>query len=95
MDLIIHFQITYHERINIDFSYYYLTKDNITIPSIDGLSKQLGDQVSQGLETEIRMELTEDWFTFVSYAFTEVELTKFLESVIGQDEFGECFCWTR
>ena len=82
-------QSYFNERINIDFSYYYLTKDNITIPSIDGLSKQLGDQVSQGLETEIRMELTEDWFTFVSYAFTEVELTKFLESVfVGQDEFG-------
>ena len=77
------------KRINIDVSYYYLTKDNITIPSRDGLSKQLGDQVSRGFETEIRMELLRDWFTFISYAYTEVELTKFFESVVvGQDEFG-------
>lgn len=76
-------------RINVDLSYYYLTKDNITIPAADGITKQLGDQLSKGFEAEIRIEPLKDWFTFISYAYTDAELTKFYESVPGgQDEFG-------
>ncbi|MFC2084099.1 TonB-dependent receptor [Bacteroidota bacterium] len=76
-------------RINVDLSYYYLNKDNISIPSMDGITKQLGDQVSKGFETEIRMEPLLSWFAFISYTYSDVELTKFYESVpIGQDEYG-------
>jgi len=82
-------QSHFGQKLNIDFSYYHLKKSNITIPSRDGLTKQLGDQVSNGFETEIRMEFLKRWFTFVSYAYTDAELTKFRESVaVGQDEFG-------
>jgi iron complex outermembrane receptor protein len=76
-------------RVNIDLSFYHLKKDNITIPSADGITKQLGDQTSTGIETELRIEPLRDWFLFVSYAYTDAELTKFNESVaVGQDENG-------
>ncbi|MCK5086505.1 MAG: TonB-dependent receptor [Melioribacteraceae bacterium] len=76
-------------RINVDLSYYHLTKDNISIPSTDGITKQLGDQISQGFETEIRVEPMRGWFAFISYAYSDVELTKFYESVpVGQDDYG-------
>ncbi len=76
-------------RINVDLSYYRLKKDNISIPSTDGITKQLGDQISKGIETEVRIEPLPNWFVFVSYAYTDAELTKFYESVpVGQDGNG-------
>lgn len=76
-------------RINVDLSYYHLKKDNISIPSSDGITKQLGDQVYKGIETEIRIEPLRGWFAFISYAYSKAELTKFYENVvIGQDDFG-------
>jgi iron complex outermembrane receptor protein len=76
-------------RINIDLSFYHLKKDNISIPSTDGITKQLGDQTSKGVETEIRVEPLTDWFLFISYAYTDAELTKFTESIpVGQDDNG-------
>ena len=74
---------------SIDLAIYSLKKDNIAIPSTDGITKQQGDQTSKGFETEIRVEPLLGWYLFVSYAYTDAELTKFYESVpIGQDDYG-------
>lgn len=76
-------------RVNIDLSYYNLKKDNISIPSLDGITKQLGDQTSKGLEAEIRIEPIQSWFAFISYAYNDAELTNFHERVpVGQDAYG-------
>jgi outer membrane receptor protein involved in Fe transport len=62
----------------------------MAIPSNDGILRQLGNQRSKGFELELQTEPVSNWFTFVCYAFSDVELTQFREKVpIGMDEFGQ------
>lgn len=76
-------------RVNFDLAYYNITKEGISIPSLDGVSKQQGDLTSAGFEAEIRIEPIKNLFAFISYAYSDVELTKFNESVpVSQDEYG-------
>jgi iron complex outermembrane recepter protein len=76
--------------VNLDLAYYDLQKDNISIPAIDGISKQLGDQQSKGLEVDLAVEPMNNWFTFISYTYSDIKLTKFFEKVtIGSDEYGQ------
>jgi TonB-dependent siderophore receptor len=75
-------------QIQFDLSYYHLQKKNIAIPGFDGISKQLGDLLSKGIEVELQAEPLRNWFTNASYAYSDVELTKFHESVpVGADEY--------
>ncbi len=76
-------------RANLDFSYYHLEKENIAIPSNDGILRQLGNQRSKGIELELQTEPLSNWFTFICYGFSDVTLTQFSEKVpIGTDEWG-------
>jgi len=68
-------------RVNIDVAYYHLKKDNISIPTSDGLARQQGDMLSKGTEIEIRTEPFKNFFAFVSYSYSDAEMTKFLEAV--------------
>ncbi|MBN1783066.1 TonB-dependent siderophore receptor [bacterium] len=79
----------FDSRLNLDLCYYDLKKDNIAIPGMDGFSRLPGDQRSKGIEAEFQAEPVMDWFVFVSYAWTDAELTRFNEQVtVGQDAYG-------
>ena len=76
-------------RLNLDLAWYRLEKDNIAIPALDGIRRQLGDLVSQGVEVELAAEPLKRWFAFVSYSYSDVELTRFHERVtVGTDAQG-------
>jgi TonB-dependent siderophore receptor len=75
--------------VNLDLAYYNLQKDNIPIIGIDGISKQLGDQQSRGIEIDLSVEPMHKWFTFMSYSYSDAKLTTLYEKVtIGRDDFG-------
>ncbi|MFA8343560.1 MAG: TonB-dependent receptor [Rhodothermaceae bacterium] len=76
-------------RLNVDVAYYHLEKDDISIPSADGLSRQQGDMLSKGVEVEIRMEPLENLFTFISYAYSDAKMTKFNELIRSQVGNGQ------
>jgi iron complex outermembrane receptor protein len=62
-------------------AFYNLERDTIAIPDADGFTQQTGNQRSRGLEVELATQVPPDWFTFVSYAFNDSELTEFNENV--------------
>ena len=65
-------------------SVYALKRDNIAIPDSTGFLKQVGDQKSQGFELDFTAEPAKGFVTYVSYAFTDSELTEFADSVQTQ-----------
>ena len=76
--------------VNLDLAYYDLKKDNISIPAADGISRESGSQQSKGIELDLSAEPLQKWFTFLSYTYSDVELTKFSEKVtVGQDQYGQ------
>jgi iron complex outermembrane receptor protein len=56
---------------------YGLEKDNIAIPDETGVSRQVGDQRSRGVEVELASELPGGAYATFAYAFTDAELTRF------------------
>lgn len=79
----------FNGSVHLDFSYYHIEKENIAIPGNDGILRQLGNQRSRGIELQLQMEPVVNWFTFICYAYSDVELTEFRENVpVGQDEWG-------
>jgi len=62
-------------------SLYHLVRENIAIPDSTGLSRQTGDQRSQGIELDASVEPVAGWVTTASYAYTDAELTSFTELV--------------
>lgn len=65
---------------------YQLERDNIAIPDTSGVTRQLGDQRSRGLEFEFSAEARPGLVTFASWAWNDATLTRFAESVqVGPD----------
>ena len=62
-------------------SLFELQRDNIAIPDSSGLTRQVGDQRSRGMELELSAEARKGWVTYASYAYTDAELTRFAETV--------------
>jgi iron complex outermembrane receptor protein len=62
-------------------SLYALKRENIAIPDSTGLVKQDGDQRSRGFELDFTAEPSKGFVTYVSYAYTDSELTRFADSV--------------
>ena len=69
------------DRLRVSVAFYHLDKDNIGIPDATGVTVQEGDQQSRGMELEIMMHPTKNWHTFLSYALSDAELTRFAEMV--------------
>lgn len=59
---------------------YHLEKDNIAVPDQTGVTRQTGDQRSNGFELELQAEAQPGWFATASYAFTDAELTSFSQA---------------
>jgi iron complex outermembrane receptor protein len=66
---------------NATVAFYNLERDKIAIPDANGFTQQTGHQRSRGLEVELAAQVSPTWFSFVSYAFNDSELTEFTESV--------------
>jgi iron complex outermembrane receptor protein len=62
---------------------YQLKKNNLTISSSSSLAFLAGKQKSRGVELELMAEPVRQWQTFVAYAFTEPELTEFIDQIDG------------
>ena len=65
----------------VTLSAYHLERNDIAIPDATGVTRQNGDQRSQGFEVELSAEPTASWFAAASYAFTDAELTRYSEIV--------------
>ncbi|MBT4502270.1 MAG: TonB-dependent receptor, partial [Gemmatimonadetes bacterium] len=68
-------------RLHASLALYHLDKDNIGIPDATGVTVQNGDQRSRGIELEVMVHPVRNWHTFMSYAFSDAELTRFAEIV--------------
>lgn len=76
-------------RIHSTLAVYRIEKENIAIPDKNGLARQIGSQLSRGIEFEVQARMTQHCASIFSYAYTETELTRFHENVpVGQDEYG-------
>ena len=65
----------------VTLSGYHLERNDIAIPDATGVTRQNGDQRSQGFEVELSAEPTPSWFAAASYALTDAELTRYSEIV--------------
>ena len=68
-------------RSNATVAFYNLERDKIAIPDASGITQQAGNQRSRGLEVEIATQVSGTWFSFITYALNDSELTDFAESV--------------
>jgi len=69
-------------RLNANLAVYHLEKNNLLIPDSRGLSFLTGEQRSRGIEIDIAAQLARNWQGFITYAFTEAELTDFSEDIL-------------
>ncbi|MDZ7359938.1 MAG: TonB-dependent receptor [candidate division KSB1 bacterium] len=73
----------YNGRLHATVAAYHLKKNNLTISSSSSLAFLAGKQKSRGLELELMAEPVRQWQTFIAYAFTEPELTEFIDQIDG------------
>ncbi len=66
-------------KLHFNVAVYSLERENIPIRSSFGPQEEIGSQKSRGLELEISGNFGQGLFGFLSYAFTDAELTKFTE----------------
>lgn len=77
-------------KVRTTFALYRLDRENIAIPDANGISQQVGDQRSDGFEIEVAAEPIPRLRTFLSYAYTDAELTNFTQiALIGFDGQGQ------
>ena len=74
-------KLFYDGKMRTTFAVYELERDNIAIPDDNGFTQQAGDQRSRGFEFELAAEPLPRLRTFLSYAYTDAELTEFTERV--------------
>jgi TonB-dependent siderophore receptor len=63
------------------FAVYHIERENIAIPDETGVTRQIGDQKSNGFEFDFAITEMKPVSTFVSYAYNDSELTKFAELI--------------
>ncbi|MCB1055775.1 MAG: TonB-dependent receptor, partial [Acidobacteria bacterium] len=60
---------------------YRLERENIAIPDANGITRQTGDQRSQGVELELEAAPAPGWKARLAYAYDDAELTDFTQRV--------------
>jgi iron complex outermembrane receptor protein len=73
----------YNGKLHATVAAYHLKKNNLTISSSSSLAFLAGKQKSRGVEIELMAEPVRQWQTFIAYAFTEPELTEFVDQIDG------------
>jgi len=77
------------DKLRTTVAVYRLDRENIAIPDDNGVTQQVGDQRSDGVEVEIAAEPIPRLRTFFTYAYTDAELNNFTESTFtGFDQNG-------
>ena len=66
-------------KLRTSLAFYHLEKDRIAIIDATGVTAQLGDQESEGVELEISSSVRSGLHWTFSYAYTDAELTRFTE----------------
>ena len=69
-------------NLSANLAVFNLDKEHIAIPDDNGITQQLGDQRTRGLELELAARLAQGWYAQGTYAFLDAELTRFNESVM-------------
>ena len=69
-------------NLSANVAVFNLDKEHIAIPDDNGVTQQLGDQRTRGLELELAARLAQGWYAQGTYAFLDAELTRFNESVL-------------
>ena len=69
-------------NLTANLAVFNLDKEHIAIPDDNGITQQLGDQRTRGLELELAARLAQGWYAQGTYAFLDAELTRFNESVL-------------
>ncbi len=69
-------------NLSANLAVFNLDKEHIAIPDDNGITQQLGDQRTRGLELELAARLAHGWYAQGTYAFLDAELTRFSESVL-------------
>ena len=77
-------------KLLVNLAAYRLQRENIPITGNNAVTQQAGDQESTGFEVEIAAEPVPGLRTFFSYAYTDAELTSFVEC-LGFVSGGVCF----
>ena len=67
-------------HLNVNLAAFHLDKERIAIPDDNGITQQLGDQRTRGLELELATRQSQ-WYAQGTYALLNAELTRFRESV--------------
>jgi outer membrane receptor protein involved in Fe transport len=70
------------DKVHTTLALYELKRKNLPIPDDTGVIQQAGDQRSRGVELEIAAEPMPRLRAFLTYAYTDAELTEFAERVI-------------
>jgi len=76
-------------KLNATLAAYHLEKNNLLIPDFNGTSYLAGEQRSRGFEVDIILQAASNWQTFMAYAFTDAELTKFSEEILVSTPQGQ------
>lgn len=63
------------------FAVYHVQRENIGIPDATGITRQNGDQRSEGFEVEVGGIFAGSWNTSLAYAYNDSEFTRFSEIV--------------
>ncbi len=66
-------------KLRTTLAFYDLEKEKIAILDFTGVTAQIGDQQSQGVELEVASSFREGLNWTFSYAYTDAELTRFTE----------------
>ncbi len=69
-------------NLSINLAVFHLDKEHIAIPDDNGVTQQLGDQRTRGLELDLAARLHQSWYAQATYALLDAELTHFNESVL-------------
>ena len=67
-------------HLNVNLAAFHLDKERIAIPDDNGITQQLGDQRTRGLELELATRQSQ-WYAQGTYTLLDAELTRFRESV--------------
>lgn len=69
------------DRLHGTLAFYRIDRDNIAIPDANGVTRQTGDQRSQGVELELVAAPAPGWKARLAYAYNDAELTEFRQQV--------------
>jgi len=71
----------FDRKLNASLAAYQLDKDNLAIANADQVTYHTGDQKSRGIELDIAVQPAQNWQAFLVYAYTDAELTQFVEEI--------------